>query len=251
MPVLSVITPCYNNSAFLAKTIESVQAQSFTDWEMIVVDDCSADSSYDIACAFAQSDPRIRAFRLERNRGSSAARNHGLRHSSGQYVTFIDGDDIVLPEKFERQIAFMRRHGHAITFTNYRRMTPDETQTGILIRNPARIDYDYLLKHTAMGTLTPVYDRTQTGDFYFDETLSARMDYAFWLDVLARGHSAYRLDEDLARYRRGHKSLSSNLFKGARLVWRVLKHRQKLSRPRAAWCFAHYAFFAVAKRRVF
>lgn len=251
MPLISVITPSYNCAPYLARTVESIQAQTLTDWEMIIVDDCSADDSFRIAQTLAAKDPRITAIQQPKNSGSSAARNTGLRLAKGRYITFIDGDDIILPTKFEKQITFMQAHGYAVTYTNYRRMTPDEKTVGILQRNPKTIDYRYLLSHTAMGTLTPIYDREIVGEFFFDENLTARMDYAFWLDVTKAGHTAHRFDEDMARYRRGHTSLSSNLNKGRKLVWQVLRTRQKLPFLYACWCYASYALHALLKRRKF
>ncbi len=250
-PIISVITPCYNLSKYLAKTIESIQAQTIDNWEMIIIDDCSIDDSFKVAKAHAMKDPRITAIQMDENRGSSAARNEGLKRAKGTYITFIDGDDLIKPFKFETQINFMKRNNYAITYTNYRRMTPDEKTVGILQRNPKKINYSYMLKHTAMGTLTPIYNRDIVGEYFFDENLPARMDYAFWLDVMKDGHVAHRFDRDMARYRRGHTSLSSNVNKGQKLVWKILKDRQGLNYIHAWWCYAHYVAHALKKRRLF
>jgi teichuronic acid biosynthesis glycosyltransferase TuaG len=120
-----------------------------------------------------------------------------------------------------------------------------------LQRNPWRITYKYLLRHTALGTLTPIYDRDAIGEFFFDESLSARMDWVFWLDVLREGHIAYRFDRDLARYRRGHSSLSSNINKGRKIVWDILRYRQEVPYPKIFWYYASYIFHAGKKRRLF
>lgn len=251
-PTISIITPCYNLEQYLGRTIESVQAQTLGAWEMIIVDDCSTDDSIKIARQYAKDDQRIHVITLDDNSGSSKARNVGLDHAKGRYITFIDGDDMVMPNKFETQINFMRDNNYGITYTNYRRITPDETQTGILIRNPEKIDYQYMLKHTAMGTLTPIYDRDIIGDDYrFDETLPARMDYYFWLMVLRDGHAAYRFDHDMARYRRGHTSLSSNVNWGRKIMWDIYRNRMGFSLPRASWYYAHYVCHALKKRRAY
>jgi len=250
-PIISVITPCYNLAPYLHRTIESIQSQTMSEWEIIIVDDCSTDDSFAIAESFAKQDPRITAIKLDKNSGSSHARNVALKHAKGQYITFIDGDDLVMPNKFKDQIQFMQDNNYAITYCNYRRMTPDETKTGILQRNPSKIHYDYLLRNTAMGTLTQIYDRDIIGEYFFDETLIARMDYAFWLDVLQAGNIAHRFDHDLARYRRGHTSLSSNINKGRKLVWKIYRQRQGLNYIHAWWCYINYAFHALKKRRSF
>lgn len=251
MPTISVITPSYNCADYLARTIESLQAQTMDDWECIIIDDCSTDNSFEIAQNLAKKDKRVTAIQQPENKGSSAARNVGLRHATGKYITFIDGDDTIKPFKFETQLNFMKRKGYHITYTNYRRMTPDEKTIGILQRNPWKITYKHLLRHTAMGTLTPIYDREAIGEFFFDESLSARMDWAFWLDILREGHKAYRFDRDLARYRRGHTSLSSNINRGRKIVWRILRERQKLSYLTAVRYYLSYVFHAAKKRRLF
>ena len=251
-PIISVITPCYNLQEYLHRTIESVQEQTLTDWEMIIVDDCSTDDSIKIARQYAQNDPRIHVITLDENSGSSKARNVGLDFAKGRFITFIDGDDLIMPNKFQDQIAFMKDNSYGITYTNYRRITPDEKQTGILIRNPDTINYNYLLKHTAMGTLTPIYDSDIIGNTYrFDETLPARMDYLFWLTILKDGYTAYRFDEDLARYRRGHTSLSSNLHRGQKIVWDIYRNRLGFNFAQASWYYIHYVCHALKKRRAY
>jgi teichuronic acid biosynthesis glycosyltransferase TuaG len=250
-PVISVITPCYNLENYIAATIKSVQAQTMTDWEMIIVDDCSIDDSIKVARQYAKDDPRIHVVTLDKNSGSSRARNEGLKRAKGRYITFIDGDDMIKPFKFETQINFMQRNGYAITYTNYRRITPDEKTTGILIRNPWKIDYNHMLKHSAIGTLTPIYDREVVGEYFFDETLPARMDYFFWLNVLRDGHIAYRFDRDLARYRRGHASLSSNINWGRKIMWDIYRNRLDLNYFQAVWYYTHYICHALKKRRAY
>lgn len=218
---------------------------------MIIVDDCSRDSSFEIAQSYADKDSRIKVYKLEQNQGSSKARNVALDHTTADYVTFIDADDTILENKFERQIGFMEENDYSITYTNYRRMSFDESKIGVIIKSADCIDYEHMLFHTAMGTLTPIYNRKKIGDYRFDENLPARMDYAFWLDVLRAGHKAYRFDEDLARYRRGYESLSSNKIKGQKLVWKILRYREKVPFPKIIFCYLSYVFHALKKRREF
>ena len=251
-PTISVITPCYNLENYLGATIESLKAQTMPHWEVIIIDDCSNDNSFKIAQKYAQHDDRITAIQLDENSGSSAARNKGLELAKGRYITFIDGDDLIHPFKFETQINYMRRNNYALTYTNYRRMTPDEKLISPIFRERDHIDYRYLLKHTAMGTLTPIYDRDIIGDSYrFDENLPSRMDYAFWLDVLRDGHVAHRFDRDMGRYRRGrsHKSLSSNAFKASRINWKIYHNRLQFNKFKAAWHYINYIFHALKKRK--
>jgi teichuronic acid biosynthesis glycosyltransferase TuaG len=251
MPIISVITPSYNCEEYIGKTIESVQSQTLDDWEMIIVDDCSSDRSFEVAQSYAHDDARIQVYKLDVNSGSSKARNVAMDKATGDYITFIDGDDTVMEDKFERQIQFMTDNDYAITYTNYRRMSFDESKIGVIQKSAAKITYKHLLRHTAMGTLTPIYNRHKIGEYRFDEMLRARMDYAFWLDVLKEGHVAHRYSEDMARYRRGYESLSSSKRRGQKLVWKILRHREKVPFPRIIYYYFSYVFHALKKRRQF
>lgn len=251
MPLISVIMPSYNCESYIGKAVESVQAQTLSDWEIIIVDDCSTDNTYEFAKQYASTDSRIQAVQLDCNSGSSKARNTAMDLAKGTYITFIDGDDVILPSKFEEQIKFMRDNDYAITYTNYRRMSHDETKIGVLQKSAAKIDFQHMLRHTAMGTLTPMYNREVIGEFRFDENYRSRMDYIFWLDVLREGHVAYRLNKDLARYRRGYKSLSSNKGKAQKIVWKVIREREKINFFLAVWYYSSYVFHALKKRKHF
>jgi teichuronic acid biosynthesis glycosyltransferase TuaG len=247
-PVISVITPSYNCEAYLEETIQSVQAQTFADWEMIIIDDCSKDKSFEIAERYAKEDNRITALRLDKNSGASKARNEGLKRVKGRYISFIDGDDLIMPDKFERQIAFMRDNDYAVTYTNYRCMSVDGSETGKLIRNPEKLTYQGLLKNTAMGTLMPIHDREKTGDHYFDESLPNAMDYAFWLTVLKQGITAHRFDHDMARYRRGHSSISSKFKLGRKIIWTIHREKENLGFLKACWCYTNYYINGIKRR---
>jgi teichuronic acid biosynthesis glycosyltransferase TuaG len=121
-PLISVITPCYNSARYIAKTIESVLAQTYQNWEMIIVDDCSTDNSYQTAIAFAEKDKRIRVYRQEQNSGAALARNKAILESRGKYVAFLDSDDLWLPEKLEKQLRFMQKNNSDFSFTEYEHM---------------------------------------------------------------------------------------------------------------------------------
>jgi teichuronic acid biosynthesis glycosyltransferase TuaG len=125
-PLISIITPCYNSAGFLAQTIESVIAQTYKNWEMIIVDDCSTDASFDIALNYAAKDERIKVYRTEQNCGAALARNKAIKLSQGEYLAFLDSDDIWLPEKIERQLQFMRENNSDFSFTEYEHFNDKE-----------------------------------------------------------------------------------------------------------------------------
>ncbi|MEO3431185.1 glycosyltransferase family 2 protein [Pelagibius sp. CAU 1746] len=248
-PLVSVVTAAYNAEDFIAQTIASVRAQSLAEWEMLVADDCSDDATAEIVAAAAAEDPRIRLIRLERNGGVARARNAALERARGRYIAFLDSDDLWLPEKLARQIAFMKAHRAAVSYTAFRRINEDGSVLGRLVRVPARLTYRELLKNTAIATLTGMVDTAKTGPIRMTE--ARRDDFILWLSILKRGFTAYGLQEDLARYRVVSGSLSSKPKRSAAWTWSVYRRVEKLNPLHALWCMAHYATRAVLKRLVF
>ncbi len=250
-PMISVITPVYKNAQFIDETIQSVVGQDYKNWEMIIIDDGADEESLKRIKKMVNKEARCRFYQHSENRGAAAARNTGLEKSRGRFITFIDADDVILPDKFARQVDFMLNNNCPISYTGYRRMTSDGCKEGMYICGPSQIDYKILLKNTAMGTLTPMYDQDLVGVHIFDEDLPMHEDFVFWCRILREGHVAQLLDHDLARYRQGYVSLSSNKANSARRLWAVYRKTLKLNIFYAAWCFVHYAARGVFKRRRF
>lgn len=248
-PLVSVITAAYNAEGFIAETIASVQAQSLDDWEMLIADDASSDRTAEIVSAIAARDPRVRLIRLRENGGVARARNAALAQARGRYIAFLDSDDLWLPQKLERQIAFMSAHDAAVSYTAFRRINEDGSSLGRLVQVPARLTYRQLLKNTAIATLTGMVDTAKTGPIRMTE--ARRDDYILWLSLLKRGFTAYGLQEDLARYRVVRGSLSSKPKRSAAWVWDVYRKIEKLGPLHSAWCMAHYGVRAILKRLVF
>jgi teichuronic acid biosynthesis glycosyltransferase TuaG len=248
-PLVSIITAAYNAEAFIGETLASVQSQSLGDWEMLVADDASADRTAAIVEATAAADPRIRLIRLERNGGVARARNAALAAARGRFIAFLDSDDLWLPQKLERQVAFMRAEDAAVSYTSFRRIDETGRRLGRLVKVPLRLTYWQLLKNTAIATLTGMVDSAKTGPLRMTE--SRRDDYILWLALLKRGFVAHGLQEDLARYRVVRGSLSSKPKRSAAWVWNVYRRTEKLGPLRATWCMIHYGARAVAKRLVF
>ena len=245
-PLVSIITPAYNAAAFISETIESVQAQTFHDWEMLVSNDASTDRTGEIVQAFAKLDPRIRVLSHTSQRGAAEARNAALEKAQGRYICFLDSDDLWLPEKLARQLAFIRERGAAFSYTAYRRMSQDGTNTGRLIDVPERLTYEDLLRNTAIATLTTMLDQEKTGPLRLQDV--GYEDYALWLSLLRQGHVAQGLREDLARYRVVAGSLSSNPLRALRRVWHIYRHLEGLSVAKSLWCLLQYLLRASLKR---
>ena len=245
-PEVSVITPAYNAARYIGEAMASVQAQTLTNWEMVVADDGSSDETAAIVAAAGRRDPRIRLVRRDRNAGSGPARNAALAVARGRFIAFLDSDDLWLPDKLEHQVGFMKTEGCALSYTAYRRISSDGRQVGRLMTVPPRMTYRGLLHNTAIATLTAMVDSDQTGPLRMAEM--RRDDYILWLSLLRRGFAARGLQEDLARYRAVGDSLSSRPGRSAAWVWLVYREAEGLSRPRAAWCLANYGARAVLKR---
>lgn len=248
-PLVSVITPACNAEAFIAETIASVQAQTLSDWEMLVADDASGDRTAEIVAGLAAQDPRVRLIRLERNGGVARARNAALAEARGRFIAFLDSDDLWLPQKLQRQVAFMKERDAAVSYTAFRRIDESGSRIGRLVAVPPRLTYRQLLKNTAIATLTGMADTAKTGPLRM--TQARRDDYILWLSILKRGFVAEGLQEDLARYRVVRGSLSSKPKRSAAWVWNVYRRVEGLGPLQSAWCMAHYGARAFLKRLVF
>lgn len=249
MSTVSIVTPAYNAAAYLPAAIDSVLAQGYRDWEMLVVDDCSTDATREMVSGYAERDLRIRLIAQPRNGGPARARQAAVERAQGRYIAFLDSDDRWLPQKLERQLEYMRTTGAALSHTAFRRVTADGSRTGRLIGVPARLGYGELLGNTAIATSTAIVDREATGPFRITETYYD--DFALWLEITRRGFPAFGLNEDLMRYRVMGGSVSRNKGRSALMVWRTYRDVERLSAVRASWSFARYAVNAMWKYRSF
>jgi teichuronic acid biosynthesis glycosyltransferase TuaG len=247
--LVSIITPAFNAAAYMEVTIASVQSQSYANWEMLVVDDCSSDNTMEIVELASAIDPRVRLIRQFKNGGPAAARNSALKAAKGRWIAFLDSDDLWLPQKLELQLDFQRSHSAKVTFTAFRRIKADGRQTGRFINIPERVGYRQLLGNTVIATSTVVIDREMSGEFrmkamYYD-------DFGCWLDLLRDGDVALGLQHDLMRYRVVDQSVSRNKRNSARQVWRTYRTVEKLGLLQAFWYFVNYAVNGYLKYRRF
>jgi len=243
--LVSVITPAWQAASFIEQSIASVQAQSYPNWEMIVVDDCSPDNTGEIVETVSVEDNRVCLIRLNQNGGPARARNSALRQARGRWIAFLDSDDLWLPTKLEKQLAFHQAQGAHISYTEYRRISADSKNTGRLIEVPERLNYSGLLSNTAIATSTVLIDRHLTGHFkmkpiYYD-------DFGCWLDLLRSGRFAVGLKEDLMRYRVMEGSVSRNKWRSALEVWKTYRKVEHLNLLRSCWHFSQYAINALMR----
>lgn len=207
--LVSIITPTYNSEKYIAQTILSVQAQSCTNWEMIIVDDCSSDKTAAIILEFAASDHRIKFYKLQKNAGAGVARNQAITMASGRYIAFLDSDDLWKPEKLQRQIDFLNTNNLPFTFSFYECIDEAGNPLDKRIEAPRRLKYWQLFFCNFVGNLTGIYDTQFFGKIPIS-SLRKRQDWMVWLTILKKIKIAQPIPESLAFYRIRQDSISSS-----------------------------------------
>ena len=245
--LVSIIMPSYNAARFIGESINSVLLQTYSNWELLIVDDCSKDNSVEVVRKFANIDKRVVLFSLEKNVGAAAARNVAIEHAQGQYIAFLDSDDVWDEYKLEKQLAFMKQYSYVFTFSNYYVMEENGKKTENIVKVPSSLSYHQYLRNTIIGCLSVIIDRQQTGDFKMPLIKSSH-DMALWLLIMKRGFKAYGLKDVLAGYRLVSTSNTAKKWKAAKDVWKVYREIEGLSVLYAAYCFCGYAINAVLKR---
>lgn len=208
--LVSIITPSYNCSKYIGKTIESIISQTYKNWELLVVDDCSTDNSRDIITGYSLIDCRIKLIKLDKNSGAGVARNVAIEAAKGKFIAFLDSDDVWFSDKLEKQLNFMALKDCAMSHTSYMTCDDDDNITGIVVCRK-RESLKSMCKDDKMGFLTVIYDVSKTGKVFMPE-LRKRQDWALKLKVLKVCKYAYGMKEPLAYYRKRVGSISNNKF---------------------------------------
>ena len=245
---MSVIVPTFNSSQYVEKTISSVCEQSYQNWELILVDDCSTDDTVSIARSLALVDPRIQVYEMEINSGAGPARNYAIQRSRGKYIAFLDSDDWWEPEKLYAQIAHMEAFSLEICYTSYRIVNSGGNNTGKIYRAKKILNQSDYMKDTIIGFSTAVINRDLVEGELKMPPLRTRQDTSFWISLLGTGLKAFPLDLVLTNYRVHSDSLSSNKFKAAKTVWWLYRKYHKFTWRGSIYYFAHYVFNTLKKR---
>lgn len=244
---VSIITPMYNTEKFIAEAIESVLAQTYENWELLIMNDRSEDASYEIAKGYADKDSRIRITSAEQNAGVVKGRNMLTDMAQGEYIAFLDSDDYWERTKLERQISFMKEKKADISCTGYTRVN-EEGRPLNEIKIQEVITYKDLLKNNYMGCLTVVYNAGKLGKKYFKER-KKNEDYVLWLEIVKKTGKVYGLEENLAYYRVLDNSRSSNKIDAAKDRWGIYREVEKLSFINSVYYFINYIVKALKKTR--
>lgn len=248
--MVSIIVPVYRAASYIAETIEMVRRQTYKNWELILVDDCSSDNSADIIRRIQTSHEaeRIRLICKESNEGAAKARNTGIDAANGRYIAFLDADDIWLPNKLEKELAFMKERQAAFAFTAYEFGDENANGTGKIVAVPKQLTYRKALTRTVIFTTTVMFDMTKLTKEQIQMPDVESEDTAAWWKILKAGYVAYGLNEVLAIYRRPAKSLSSNKVTAIRRIWKLYRREEKLTIPVSTFCFCMWAIRATLRR---
>lgn len=247
MSLVSIITPSHNSSQFISESIQSIQHQSFDDWELIIVDDCSTDNSVEVIQPFIVVDSRIKLIQLSENSGAAVARNKGIEAATGRYIAFLDSDDLWLPNKLEKQLAFMQEYDYPFTFGAYNKIDEKGNVFGH-VGVPGKVTYADLLKMCSIGCLTAMYDTEYFGKIYMP-LIRKRQDLGLWLRLLKKVDYAYGLNKTLGQYRVRIGSISANKTSAAKYTWRLYRDIEGLNLVKASYYFSHYAINGILRTR--
>lgn len=238
--LVSVIIPTYNCGAFIGKTIESVQAQTYTDWEMVIVDDCSADNTREVVERYAEKDHRIHYHILPENSGAAVARTKAMQLANGNFMAFLDSDDLWMPDKLQRQLDFMQKNNYAFTCTAYEQIDEDGNLLNKTVKTVEKTNYNRLLLDCPVGNSTVMYNVDAIGKFEVPN-IRKRNDDALWLAMLKKEQYIYGMPDVLMQYRIRKNSISSNKLQLIKYHWILYREIEHLNVFRSAfhicwWC---------------
>jgi len=245
MSIVSVVMPAYNCEKFIEQAVRSVLSQTFTDWELIVVDDCSDDETANIVKGFA--DFRVRIIENNENLGGAASRNLAIRLARGRYIAFLDADDTWERDKLQTQLSFMQSQNVAFCFSGYKVIYEGSPRVD-MIKVPEKVGFTQLLKHNYIGCLTAVYDTWPYGKIYMP-LVKKRQDFALWLEILKKCDFAYSVPDALGSYRVRPGTLSSSKADALKYYWRVLRDVGQCGLFSAFYNLSAYLMIVYIKKR--
>lgn len=245
--LVSIVTPTYNCGKFIAETIESVIEQTYKNWEMIIVDDCSKDDTQTIVGKYIKNNKRIKYIKFEKNQGAAIARNVAIKEAKGKYIAFLDSDDLWSKDKLEKQIGFMKKNNYNFSYTNYEEIDEKSMPLNIQVTGPKKITKAGMYNYCWPGCLTVIYNAEKVGRVQI-ENLPKNNDYAMWLKVIKKS-KCYLLNENLAKYRIRQGSISRN--KKLQLIkyhYILYRYGEKMNIEASIFNTLRNIFFGVIKK---
>lgn len=244
--LVSIIVPAYNCARFIQETIATVVAQTYSNWEMIIVNDMSKDNIQEVVSKCG--DKRVKLVNLSKNSGAAVARNTGIEAANGKYIAFLDADDLWKKEKLEKQVEFLKQNQYAFSFTGYEFADETGKGNGKIVKVPAKMEYKDALKNTTIFTSTVMFDMEKIDKEQIKMPTVKSEDTATWWKILKSGYTAYGLNESLSYYRRSQGTLSSNKLEAIRRIWNLYRNVEKLNIIKSLYNFSFYAINAVRRR---
>lgn len=246
--LVSIIMPAYNAEEYIGESIESVINQSYKNWELIIVDDCSTDQTSKIIQKYKRNDNRIKYIKMSINSGAAKSRNEGIRLSKGVYIAFLDSDDLWKENKLLHQIHYMNRNDVLFCCTYYDQINEQSLPLNKIVTYKSKAKYDTLLRNCP-GNSTVIYNSRKLGKIYA-KNLKRRNDYVLWLDVIKKSHSLYCLDEILSSYRVRKDSISSNKLKLIKYHWHIYYRIEKLGFFKSCYLTFYWCYKGIKKFKI-
>lgn len=247
--LVSVIMPVYNSGTYLYGAVKSVILQTYSNWELLIIDDCSTDKSAAIIQQYVQQDSRIHYLKTDKPSGSpTLPRNIGIQHARGRFIAFLDSDDMWLPNKLEEQLILFDNEDTAIVYSDYEKISEQGIRNQRIVSAPNSTNYNHLLRGNVIGCSTALYDTGKVGKVYFENV--SHEDYVLWLTILKKGFIARNTRNVQALYRVRTSSVSSNKWKALLWQWNIYINVEKVGYTRAAYYFLSYLIKAYKKRKI-
>lgn len=241
--LVSIIMPTYNCEKYIRETIETVKSQTYVNWELIIIDDCSKDNTKQVVEEFCKGDDRIKYKRMNTNQGAAMARNAGIEMAQGEYMAFLDSDDLWYKDKLEKQLKFMQDNNYNFTCTSYEKIDEKSQLLNKIFKAKKRANYNRILLDCPVGNSTVMYNVEKLGKFEVPNIRKGNDD-ALWLKILKEEEYIYGLEEVLMKYRVRSNSVSSNKLQLVKYYWYKYRKIEHLSIPRSVF---HICWWGVIK----
>lgn len=246
--LVSIITPSYNSEKFISETINSILNQTYSNWELLITDDCSTDNTIEIVNYYSKRDSRIKLFTLEKNSGAGVARNNSIMHAKGKYIAFCDSDDQWKEFKLSKQVDFMVTNNLSFTYSSYDVIDEDNNKLKSIF-SPIKLSYKKMLRNNYVGCLTAIYDQDKLGKIYMSK-IRKRQDWTLWLKIFKIIKNTRGINETLAIYRDRRGSISNNKVLLLKYNWIIYNEELGFNKLKSLMLLLNFLYY-YARKKIF
>lgn len=246
--LVSIIMPAYNSEKHIKESIESVLSQTYKNWELIIVNDYSKDNTVEIIKKISEKNEKIRIFNNSENKGVVFSRNFALEQSKGEYIAFLDSDDLWLETKLEKQLKLMKKENCFFSISSYKQIDENGKEINY-VKAPLKLEYKEALKGNKIGCLTVLINKKKIGSFEMPNI--KHEDYATWLKIMKKGYHVCGMDEPLAKYRKGNDTLSSNKLKVIFWTWPIYRKELGINCIMSTYYLIHHLIGGIKKHLIY